>query len=124
MERIAATGLSVTTNDCVLLAGDLDRPPENVRGMCRDLLSLTQCTGSIIASSTRSTVADSLRGLGIRVYYTMASREFRYSGDDDDFEFHDASELAGNGREGTGGRGGNGEGVGALQSERSFSKGA
>jgi hypothetical protein len=91
-------GVAATFNDCELLAGDLDRSPENVRGMCRDLLSLAHCNGGIIASSTRSTVADSLRGLGIRVYYTLASREFRYSGDDDDFEFHGTSQLVPDGR--------------------------
>jgi hypothetical protein len=71
--------------------GDVGSP--GARGMCPDRSSLACCRRGIVASSMRSTVADSPRGLGIRVYDTRYNRDFRGGGDDDLFEFRIARDL-------------------------------
>jgi hypothetical protein len=93
LRRLDDLGVATAANDCPLLTSDLARPAENVLGMCRDLLSLAHCRVGVIASSSVSTVPDSLRGMGVRVYYTHRSADFRFHGDDDAFEFHGVQEL-------------------------------
>ena len=91
--RLDDLGVATAANDCPLLTSDLVRRPENVLGMCRDLLSLAHCRQGVIASSSVSTVPDSLRGMGVPVYFTHRCPDFRFHGDDDAFEFHAAHEL-------------------------------
>jgi hypothetical protein len=102
LRRLDDLGAVTAANDCPLLASDLARSAGNVLGMCRDLLSLGYCREAVIASSSVSTVPDSLRGLGIHVYYTHRSPDFRFHGDDDAFHFHGIDELVIGGRFKTG----------------------
>lgn len=86
-------GLSYWVNHCRLLRHDLDRTAENVRGMCRDLHSLAACNLGVITNSTRCTVVDSLRGVGVRAFNTFDDGVHRYNGRDDLFESQVISNL-------------------------------
>ncbi len=84
--RMRELGVSVVTNDVPLMGHDLDRSADQVSGMCRDLRSLCECRLGVIVNSARSTVADPLRGHGVRAYHTFDDGRFRYGGMDDLFE--------------------------------------
>lgn len=76
-------------NPCDLMLHDFDRSKASVVGMGDDLLSLSQCSLGILSNSTRSTVPDSLRGFGIKIYYTCKNDQpFRKNGQDDIFDYH------------------------------------
>jgi hypothetical protein len=84
--RLTAIGIVVTTNEYPLMSHDFDRSSANVLGMCAELKSLACCELGVVANSTRSTVADSLRGIGMRPYFTKDDGWHRYKGRDHLFE--------------------------------------
>jgi len=73
VDRIRKLGFQTVTIECPLLEVDLQRSPENVFGMSKELIWLSQCDAGIFSNSARSTVTDSARGFGVPVIHTYGS---------------------------------------------------
>jgi hypothetical protein len=59
--------------ECPLMQKDLDRSPENVFGMAKELICFGQCHSGILVNNLRSTIPDSARGYGIEIERTFES---------------------------------------------------
>ncbi len=70
-------GIKATVIDCPLMDHDFDRSCENLYGLSKELVCLSQCHCGILSNSFRSTVCDSARGFDIHIDYTFDSRNDR-----------------------------------------------